>query len=489
LTLATTRLLTPAKKTGIILSVSDYLVDPAIAFESLRRIVASGAEWGEVFVEDSFGWQVKREDRKTTVASSSRQGVSLYAIASGRSYHSCCDGLSPASIKRITDVLCESIRRDNPAGPDSSIEPFEVHPEFAAVVKQPPGGVEVSRKIEAVAEADDVARQAHGKVSQVTVIYRDTTRNVLIFTSEGRIGKERRILTELAVRAYLRVNGEILSSLSGFSSTRGFEAFAEAGKGPGEVAREAVRRAAVLIDARPAPEGEMPVVFAPGSPGTLFHEACGHSFEADHIQKGSSFAGKKGQQVASPLVTLVDNPTVEGSGGSFGLDDEGNLSRENLLIEGGTMVGALYDMRTAMIDGVESTGSGRCQDYEHPPIPRMSNTYLERGDAEPEAIVAGTKSGIYVKSVARGGNVDVISGNFVVGVGEGYAIENGRLTFALKNATISGNGLSVLRDIDAVGNDLVIESIGRCGKGQQVPVGSGNPTLRVRRMVVGGGKR
>ena len=169
-------------------------------------------------------------------------------------------------------------------------------------------------------------------------------------------------------------------------------------------------------------------------------------------------------------------------------DDQGNPSQKTVLIEKGILTNHMYDMRTAMIDGVKSSGNGRCESYEHPPIPRMSNTYVESGSDNPEAILADTKDGIYIKTVERGGNVDIMSGSFVVGVGEGYAIENGKLTFTLKNATISGAGPAVLNDIDAVGDDLEIKASGRCGKGQQVPVGVGLPTLRVHKMVVGGGR-
>jgi TldD protein len=220
----------------------------------------------------------------------------------------------------------------------------------------------------------------------------------------------------------------------------------------------------------------------------LFHEACGHSFEADFVQKGSSFAGKMGQQVASELVTLIDSGRVFGSGGSLAFDDQGNPSQKTVLIDKGILTSYMYDMRTALVDGVKSTANGRCENYEHPPIPRMTNTYVENGAEGPDAILADTKTGIYIESIARGGSVDVLSGNFVVGVGEGYAIEDGKLTFALKNATISGDGPSVLMNIDAVGSDLEIRAGGRCGKGQNAPTGSGLPTLRVRKMVVGGGR-
>ena len=468
--------------------MKEYLLDPDFGFQRIKRMMAAGAEWCEVLVEDVATWRLVCDDRKTNVSNASRLGVSVYAVASGKSFHSCCDGTAPESIDRVTDAVCASLKREGGAGGSMNISPFEVETEAVQGIVEPLSGVDLSRKLAAVKVADSVGRESHRDIHQLTVIYRDCLRRALILTSDGKIVRDDRSMLELIVRAFLKVHGELLASVDAIGALSGFEVLKEAGKRPEDVAREAVRKAAVLIDARPSPEGQMRVVFAPGSPGVLFHEACGHSFEADFVQKGSSFAGKMGRRVASKLVTLVDSGRVFGSGGSLAFDDQGNPSQKTVLIEKGTLTNYMYDMRTAMVDGVKSTGNGRCESYEHPPIPRMTNTYVENGTDDPDAILADTKNGIYIKSIARGGNVDVLSGNFVVGVGEGYAIEDGKLTFAVKNATISGDGPDVLLNIDAVGNDLEIRAGGRCGKGQNVPTGSGLPTLRVRKMVVGGGR-
>jgi len=468
--------------------MEEYLLDPDFGFQRIKRLMAAGAEWCEVLVEDVTTWRLLCDDRKTNVSNASRLGVSVYAVASGKSFHSCCDGTAPESIDRITDAVCASLRREGGGDRSTSIGPFKVDSEPVQDVVEPLNSVDLSRKLEAVRAADSAGREAHENVHQLTVMYQDYTRRALTLTSEGRIVQDDRSMLELVARAFLRVNGELLAASDMFGALSGFEVLKEKEKGPEDLAREAVRKAAVLIDSKPSPEGQMPVVFAPGSPGVLFHEACGHSFEADFIQKRSSFAGKMGKQVASKLVTLVDSGRVFGSGGSLRFDDQGNPSQKTILIEKGILANYMYDMRTAMVDGVKSTGNGRCESYEHPPIPRMTNTYVENGADDPGAILADTENGIYIKSIARGGNVDVLSGNFVVGVGEGYAIEDGKLTFPLKNATISGSGPDVLMNIDAVGSDLEIHAGGRCGKGQSVPTGSGLPTLRVRTMVVGGGR-
>ncbi|MBN2208123.1 MAG: TldD/PmbA family protein [Candidatus Coatesbacteria bacterium] len=471
----------------IVSMMDEYLLDPDFGFQRIKRLMAAGADWCELLVEDVATWRLLCEDQKTNVSNASRLGVGIYAVASGKSFHSCCDGVAAESIDRVTDAVCASLRRERGAGGSTSFSPFEVHAEPIQDVVEPVGGVDLSRKLEAVRAADSAGRQAHDSVHQLTIAYHDYVRRALILTSEGRIVRDERSMLELGVRAFLRVNGELLTAGEMFGALSGFEVLREAGRRPEDVAREAVRKAAVLIGAKPSPEGQMPVVFAPGNPGVLFHEACGHSFEADFVQKGSSFAGKMGQKVASELVTLIDSGQVFGSGGSIAFDDQGNPSQKTVLIDKGVLTSYIYDMRTALVDGVESTANGRCESYEHPPIPRMTNTYVENGTDAPDAILGDTKTGIYIKSIARGGNVDILSGNFVVGVGEGYAIEDGKLTFGLKNATISGDGPSVLMDIDAVGSDLEIRAGGRCGKGQNAPTGSGLPTLRVRKMVVGGG--
>lgn len=471
------------------ITMKEYPLDPTLGFAKVRQMMQAGAEWCELLVEDTLNWSLQREDEKTNVSHGSRLGVSLYAVAGGKSFHSCCDGVEPDSIQRIADAVCASLSREGLPSRELQVTPVEIASDFSQEEKEPLCDVETLRKLEVIKTSDSAARQAHPKVSQVAVYYHDMVRSALILTSDGHVVRDRRSMVELAVRVYLRVNREILASGEISSSLSGFEIFRREGKRPEDIGKEAVRKAAVFIEAKPSPEGEMPVVFAPGSPGVLFHEACGHSFEADFIQKGSSFAGKMGKQVASSLVTLVDSSIIPGSSGSFAFDDQGNPSQKTVLIERGILTNHIYDMRTAMIDGVRSTSNGRCESYRQPPIPRMTNTYVESGEESADSILASTDSGIYIKSIARGGSVDVLSGNFVVGVGEGYAIEKGKLTYALKNATISGNGPAILLAIDAVANDLEIRSGGRCGKGQSVPTGSGIPTLRVPKMTVGGGRK
>jgi TldD protein len=253
-----------------------------------------------------------------------------------------------------------------------------------------------------------------------------------------------------------------------------------------EVAVTAARRSLVKLSARPAPSGEVPLVLASGSGGILFHEACGHGLEADHIAKDASvYVGRIGEQVASPLVTLVDDGTMGPEWGSLAVDDEGNPSRRNVLIENGILTDYMWDFLRARKEKRPSTGNGRRESYRHLPMVRMTNTYLPNGSETAENILGQTPSGVYVAKLG-GGQVNTTTGDFVFGTVEAYLIENGRLTEPLRDANLIGNGPEVLRRIDAVGDDFAMGP-GTCGKdGQSVPVGCGQPTLRIAGVTIGG---
>jgi TldD protein len=241
-----------------------------------------------------------------------------------------------------------------------------------------------------------------------------------------------------------------------------------------------------MLDGRPAPAGEMAVVVGPGDGGVLFHEACGHGLEVDHVQKDASvFKGRLGERIASPLVHGVDDGTVPGAWGTGAVDDEGNPTQRTVLFEEGVLAAYLYDRVRAERDGVASTGNGRRQSYAHLPIPRMTNSYILSGQDAPEDVIASTPSGLYARTLG-GGQVNPATGDFVFGVSEGYLIENGRVTAPVRGANLIGNGPAILAAIDAVGNDFRTWD-GVCGKeGQGVPVTAGSPTIRISRMTVGG---
>jgi TldD protein len=266
--------------------------------------------------------------------------------------------------------------------------------------------------------------------------------------------------------------------------TIGFEMFDEFA--PEDVAREAARSATTLLDAVPAPSGRLPVVLKRGAGGVLFHEACGHGLEADLIAKDASvFAGRVGEQVASPLVTLVDDGTYAREWGTYAIDDEGAPARRNVLIENGVLTDYMWDLVRARKESRASSGNGRRETYQHLPMVRMTNTFLLQGDDDPDSIVRDVDRGIYCVQLG-GGQVNTATGDFVFGVTEAYLIENGQVTAPIRAAQLIGNGPDVLRMVDAVGNDFDTWA-GTCGKsGQGVPVSSGQPTLRVRELTIGG---
>ncbi len=254
-----------------------------------------------------------------------------------------------------------------------------------------------------------------------------------------------------------------------------------------ELARNAAGRAITKLGARPAPSGQMTVVIGSGGGGVMFHEACGHGLEADLVNKGASvFRNRVGEQVASPLVTLVDDGTMGGEWGCFAIDDEGRPAQRNVLIEDGVLVDYMWDGLRARGEGRRSTGNGRRQSYQHLPMVRMTNTYLMGGTSEPDDIVADTADGVYIAHLG-GGQVNTATGDFVFGMSEAYLIENGEITEPLREGNLIGNGPAVLQQIDAVGNDFAMGPPGTCGKdGQGVPVGDGVPTLRVHGLTIGG---
>src|SRR5690606_25233764 len=285
----------------------------------------------------------------------------------------------------------------------------------------------------------------------------------------------------------LEANGRREQGYNGGGARAGLEWFLESDR-PMQFAREAVRLAIVQLEAGPAPAGTMPVVLGPGWPGILLHEAVGHGLEGDFNRKGTSaFSGRIGQKVASELCTIVDDGTLPNRRGSLAVDDEGTPSRCNVLVENGILRGYMQDRLNARLSGVAPTGNGRRESFAHIPMPRMTNTYMLAGPHDPEEIIRSVDKGLYAPSFG-GGQVDITSGKFVFSASEAYLIEDGKVTTPVKGAMLIGNGPDVLTRVSMVGNDLKLdEGVGTCGKdGQSVPVGVGQPTLRIDGLTVGG---
>jgi len=325
-------------------------------------------------------------------------------------------------------------------------------------------------------------------VFQVQATFADNLREVMVATSDGVLSFDRQPLARLSVWALARSNGSPPQRGHAGGGGRVELAFFLNQKTPEHFAAEAAREAIVMLDAVDAPAGEMTVVLGPGWPGILLHEAVGHGLEADFNCKGvSAFSGRLGQQVASPLCTVVDDGTMANRRGSLNVDDEGHPTQRNVLIEKGVLRGYLQDKLSSSLLHATPTGSGRRESYAHIPMPRMTNTFMLAGESDPQEIIRSVERGLYCVNFG-GGQVDITSGNFVFSASESYLIENGHVTRPVRNASLIGNGPEALKYVRMVGNDLKLdEGIGVCGKeGQSVPVGVGIPTIRIDRMTVGG---
>jgi len=355
------------------------------------------------------------------------------------------------------------------------------------------GGGDTTRSLSAddqialLAKIDDHARRLDPRVRQVNISLAAEHDTVLVAHSDGTLCADVRPLIRLNVSVIVESRGRREEGRAGGGGRLDLTYFLDEDRGLG-YAEEAVRQALVNLSATAAPAGTMTVVLGPGWPGVLLHEAIGHGLEGDFNRKGSSaFADRLGERVATPACTVVDDGTLPGRRGSLNIDDEGTPSRCTALIDRGVLAGYMQDKLNGRLMGASSTGNGRRQSYAHLPMPRMTNTYMLPGEHDPGEIIASVQKGLYAVNFG-GGQVDITSGKFVFSASEAYLIENGRVTSPVKGATLIGNGPDVLTRVSMVGNDLSLDpGIGTCGKnGQSVPVGVGQPSLRVDDLTVGG---
>jgi TldD protein len=344
-------------------------------------------------------------------------------------------------------------------------------------------------KVALLQKMDTYARAQDPRVIQVNVSLAAEHDTILVMASDGHVAADVRPLIRLNISVVVEEKGRRETGFAGGGGRFDYQYFVENDYEHAlAFAREAVRQAVVNLKAIDAPAGMMPVVLGPGWPGVLLHEAIGHGLEGDFNRKGTStFTGRMGQYVASPLCTIVDDGTLPNRRGSLNIDDEGTPTQCTVLIENGILRNYLQDKRNARLMGMKSTGNGRRESYAHVPMPRMTNTYMLAGTSTPEEIIGSVKKGIYAVNFG-GGQVDITSGKFVFSASEAYLIENGKVTAPVKGATLVGNGPEVLTKVSMVGNDLKLDTgVGVCGKdGQSVPVGVGQPTVKLDSMTVGG---
>jgi TldD protein len=461
------------------MTAGEALLDPGVAERVLARALASGGEFAEVFAERRRGLTMAiDESRIESVQSGAEEGAGVRVLSGGTTYFAHVDGLEPAELERAAAEAAAALGAER-----AEPRPLRANATDPLPVEQRPEAVTAERKAELLRELDERGRAEGGEIVQLQASYAEGRREVAIANSDGLLGGDDRTRVRIGVQAVARRGERVETGAETLGGHRGFELLEEE---PEAIATAAARKALTLLDASPAPAGSMPVVVGGGFGGVLFHEMTGHGLEADHVQKGASvYAGKLGEAVAQPLLSAYDDGRMPGEWGSDGIDDEGVPTQKTQVIAGGRLTSFLYDGLTARREGVASTGNGRRESFRHLPIPRMTNTYIAPGEAEPEAMIAEVKKGFYAVSFG-GGQVDPATGDFVFGVSEGYLIEDGRVTAPCRGATLIGNCLEALAAIDAVGDDFWMKT-GMCGKGgQKVPVGTGQGHIRIAAMTVGG---
>jgi TldD protein len=464
------------------------VIEVAVLERVLGDALRTGGDLAEVFVEDRRGSAARLDDGRVEELTSTRErgaGVRV-VVGDGVGYAHTAD-LTEAGLREAAGAAAAAARR--PGGRSRSPVAVRRRPGGPSSAVIPPEDVAKAAKVDLLRRADEAARTGRTAVSQVSATYGDGRRRILVANSDGLLATDDQVRTRLAVNVVASGDTGRQTGFESRAATAGFELFD--GTSPEDLAGRAAARAVAKLSARPAPSGTLPVVLAAGSGGVLFHEACGHGLEADLVGKGASvFAGREGEQVADPAVTLVDDGTVAGEWGTTAVDDEGHPASRNVLIERGVLTGYLRDLLRSRGEGRSSSGNGRRQSYRHLPMVRMTNTFLLAGADDPDEIVRSTPYGVYVARLG-GGQVNTATGDFVFGMAESYLIEDGELTAPLREGNLIGNGPAVLRSIDAVGRDFAMGAGGgTCGKdGQAVPVGLGQPTLRIGAITVGGTAR
>lgn len=415
------------------------------------------------------------------------QGVGVRAVSGEKTAFAYSDVLSPQALQeaavttRAIARAGKSARTKLQTSPALSIPHNVLYGDF-----DPIAALSSQDKVDLLGRVETMARRRDPRVIQVMASLAGEYDVVMVLRSDGVMAADIRPLVRLSVTVIAEQNGRREQGSSGGGGRQDLTMFTDALIG--HYVDEAVRQALVNLESRPAPAGTMPVVLGPGWPGVLLHEAVGHGLEGDFNRKGSSaFSGRIGQQVAAKGVTVVDDGTLKDRRGSLNVDDEGQATQCNVLIEDGILRGYIQDSLNARLMKVAPTGNGRRESYAHLPMPRMTNTYMLSGKEDPKAIVESLDRGLYAVNFG-GGQVDITSGKFVFSASEAYWVENGKIQYPVKGATIIGNGPDALTRVTMIGNDLALDSgVGTCGKeGQSVPVGVGQPTLRIEALTVGG---
>ncbi len=451
--------------------------------EILKKALSKGGEYADVFFENKLPLSIHLEDNKIEkIFSGTDKGAGIRVVFNGKSAYAYTNELTRDSLFEMALSVSKAARGEPEGKVHLNLQRLRPHVDFN--ILKLPGSTPLAEKLKLLEKADTTVRKLSSKIRQVSIGYGDVVRTVTIANSEGGFCEDERVYSLFAVNV-ISADGDIVQTgsetLGGFI---GFELFDE--ENTETIALTAAKRALMMLKAKKIKGGRMPVVISSKAGGTMIHEAIGHGLEADIVQQGLSvYSDKRGEKVASHLITVIDDGTMSGKRGSYRFDDEGSPSQKTVLVERGKIKGYMYDRITASKDGVSPTGNGRRESYRSHPIPRMTNTYLASGESSPQEIIRSVPYGLFVKKMG-GGQVNTVTGDFVFEVPEGYLLKDGEITEPVRGATLTGNGPEILKSIDMVASDLGF-SIGTCGKdGQGVPVSDAMPTVRIPEIVVGG---
>jgi TldD protein len=468
------------------LLLTPFGLDETHLTRALAEIKAHKVDEADLYFQytRSEGWSLEEGIVKTG-SFSIDQGVGVRAVSGEKTAFAYSDDISEAS---LLDAA-RTVRAISVASKSAKVKTPAVKVSRSRTLYKdldPIATLDSASKVALLGKVEKLARAKDPRVAQVMAGLASEYDVVMVARADGTLAADVRPLVRLSVTVIAEQKGRREVGSAGGGGRFGLAYFDDACIE--KYVNEAVKAALTNLESRPAPAGEMTVVLGPGWPGILLHEAIGHGLEGDFNRKGSSaFSGKIGQRVAAKGVTVLDDGTIADRRGSLNVDDEGNTSQRNVLIEDGILKGYIQDAMNARLMGVAPTGNGRRESYAHIPMPRMTNTYMLGGDKAPEEIVASIKKGLYATNFG-GGQVDITSGKFVFSASEAYWVENGKILYPVKGATLVGSGPECLKRVTMIGNDMKLDSgVGTCGKeGQSVPVGVGQPTLRIDGLTVGG---
>ena len=468
------------------LLLTPFGLDESHLTRALNEIKAHQVDEADLYFQytRSEGWSLEEGIVKTG-SFSIDQGVGVRAVSGEKTAFAYSDDISEASLldaaRTVRTISAMAQTKRAKVATKKIASSRSLYPGVDPILS-----MDSTTKVELLGKVEKLARAKDPRVIQVMAGLAGEYDVVLVARADGTLAADVRPLVRLSVSVIAEQKGRRESGSSGGGGRFGLAYFSDAQIE--QYVNEAVHAALTNLEARPAPAGEMTVVLGSGWPGILLHEAIGHGLEGDFNRKGSSaFSGRIGQRVAAKGVTVLDDGTISDRRGSLNVDDEGNTTQKTVLIEDGILKGYIQDSMNARLMGVAPTGNGRRESYANVPMPRMTNTYMLGGDKEPEEIVKSIKKGLYAVNFG-GGQVDITSGKFVFSASEAYWVENGKILYPVKGATIVGNGPDALTRVSLIGNDMKLDSgVGTCGKeGQSVPVGVGQPTLRIDGLTVGG---